>query len=179
MPVVKQTGRLSSILITCDCAALSMSMGQGVLNIGRGKQLPTLHGSCNSSRRDKPLSVFVNQRGIADKVAPVIKAYLLREEINFENLKFVFAKTMPEIPHYYVKRTPENERDYVALFNAIMKDGVVEKWRGKPYRYWYRGDGYKYWAMTSALGGQSLVINRAEVDAPTSKIDEESGAISP
>jgi len=134
-------------------------------------------GSCNCSRGTKPLSAFVKERGIADTVAPVIKAYLLREEINFENLKFVFAKTMPEIPHYYVKRTPENEKDYVALFNAIMKVGVVQKWRGKPYRYWYRGDGYKYWA-TSALG-QSLVINRAEVDAPTSKIDEESGAISP
>ena len=56
--------------------------------------------SCNCSRRDKPLSAFVKGRGIADTVAPVIKAYLLREEINFENLKFVFAKTMPEIPHY-------------------------------------------------------------------------------
>jgi hypothetical protein len=35
-------------------------------------------GSCNSSRRDKPLWVFVAQRGIADTVAPVIAAWLSR-----------------------------------------------------------------------------------------------------
>jgi hypothetical protein len=34
--------------------------------------------SCNSRRRDKPLWVFVAQQGIADTVAPVIKAYLRR-----------------------------------------------------------------------------------------------------
>jgi hypothetical protein len=32
--------------------------------------------SCNSSRGAKPLSAFVKRRGIADTVAPVIKAYL-------------------------------------------------------------------------------------------------------
>ena|SRR5690348_4048469 len=36
-------------------------------------------GRCNSSRRDKPLALFVAQRRIADTVAPVIKAYLMRE----------------------------------------------------------------------------------------------------
>jgi len=79
---------------------------------------------------------------------------------NFDHLKFVFAKT--HIPHWYVKRTPENEKDYVALFNAIRKFGRVEKWRGRPYRYWYPGDGYKYWAMTSEIH-QSWIINRAKV----------------
>ena len=34
--------------------------------------------SCNSSRRDKPLWMFVAKRGIADTVAPVIKAWLNR-----------------------------------------------------------------------------------------------------
>src|SRR5271154_3984426 len=35
-------------------------------------------GSCNSSRRDKPLWVFIAKRGIADTIAPVIKAFLGR-----------------------------------------------------------------------------------------------------
>lgn len=35
-------------------------------------------GSCNSSRGAKPPSVFVEQRGIANTVAPVIKAALAR-----------------------------------------------------------------------------------------------------
>lgn len=34
--------------------------------------------SCNSSRGAKALSAFVKERGIADTVAPVIKAYLSR-----------------------------------------------------------------------------------------------------
>lgn len=83
-------------------------------------------------------------------------------EVNFDNLKFVFAKTLPQNPHWYVKRTPQNEKDFVALFGAIQKFGRVEKWRGIPYRYWYRGDGYRYWAMTSEIR-QSWVINRGKV----------------
>jgi hypothetical protein len=35
-------------------------------------------GACNSSRGEKPLAVFVAERGIADSVAPVIKSYLSR-----------------------------------------------------------------------------------------------------
>jgi len=83
-------------------------------------------------------------------------------EVNFDNLKFVFAKTLPEIPHWYVKRTAENGKDYVSLFNAIRKFGRVEKFRGRPYRYWHPGDGWRYWAMTSAIG-QSWIINRAKM----------------
>jgi hypothetical protein len=86
---------------------------------------------------------------------------LSEADVNVENLSFVFAKTMPDIPHEYVKRTSENERDYLALFDVIKKFGRVEKWRGRPYRYWYRGD-YKYWAMTSEIR-QSRIINRAKV----------------
>ena len=37
--------------------------------------------SCNSSRGALPLPVFVEKRGIADTVAPVVKAYLSRTRI--------------------------------------------------------------------------------------------------
>src|SRR6516164_1880492 len=53
-------------------------------------------------------------------------------------------------------------RREVASFRAIRKFGRVEKWRGRPYRYWHPGDGYKYWAMTSEIR-QSWIINRAKV----------------
>jgi hypothetical protein len=43
-------------------------------------------------------------------------------------LSFRQAKTMPEAPHEYVVRTPENEAAYVALFNLIIEQGVTEKW---------------------------------------------------
>jgi hypothetical protein len=46
------------------------------------------------------------------------------------SLSFRFARTMPEIPHEYVVRSPDNEAAYVALFTAIMGHGVYECWAG-------------------------------------------------
>jgi hypothetical protein len=77
-------------------------------------------------------------------------------------LSFRVAKTMPEIPHEYVVRNPENEEAYVALFNLILEHGVDEMWRGRKYQYWYPGDGWKYWRMTSDIR-QSRVLNRCRV----------------
>ncbi len=42
-------------------------------------------------------------------------------------LSFREAKTMPESPHEYTVRTPENEAAYVALFNLIVEHGVPQK----------------------------------------------------
>jgi hypothetical protein len=87
------------------------------------------------------------------------------DSANFENLTFVFAKTMPEIQHEYVKRTPENEKDFLALFDIIQKHGRYGTFRGTRYRYWYRGDGYKYWTMTTDLKHPwARIINRAKED---------------
>ena len=84
-------------------------------------------------------------------------------ELDLSRLEFKFAKTMPETPHWYVVRSPANEADYVALFHACQRDGVDEKFGGRRYRYWYPGDGFKYWTMTTDLA-RSQVINRAKVD---------------
>ena len=78
------------------------------------------------------------------------------------SLSFRFARTMPEIPHEYVVRSPDNEAAYVALFSAIMEDGVYERWAGRHKRYLYPGDGWKYWAMTTKLQ-ESRVINRMKI----------------
>jgi hypothetical protein len=61
------------------------------------------------------------------------------------------AKTMLEAPHEYVVRTPENEAAYVALFILIGENGVQEKWGRYKYKYWYPGDGWKYWRMTNDI----------------------------
>ena len=78
-------------------------------------------------------------------------------------LSFREAKTMPESPHEYVVRTPENEAAYVALFNLIVEQGVHEKWGRYRYQYWYPGDGWKYWRMTTDIR-QSRVLNRARAE---------------
>jgi len=77
-------------------------------------------------------------------------------------LPWRFAKTMPDIPHQYTVRSPETEDDYVALFQAIMSDGVLEAYKGRKKRYLYPGDAFKYWAMTTALF-HSRVINRMRI----------------
>jgi hypothetical protein len=87
-------------------------------------------------------------------------------------LTFKFAKTMPETPHFYVVRSAENEADYVALYNAWKQHGVLEKWGGRRYRYWYAGDGWKYWAMSDDPR-QSRIINRAKVEDDDPKLLDE------
>ena len=80
----------------------------------------------------------------------------------FDQLKFVFAKTMPTFPHEYVVRSPANEAAYVRLFETIKERGVNGRYGGRTYRYWYRGDGWKYWYMGALY--QSRIINRARVE---------------
>ena len=92
-------------------------------------------------------------------------------------LAFRVAKTMPEIPHEYVVRTPENEEAYVALFNLIVAHGVHEMWRApnghkSKYQYWYPGDGWKYWRMNNDIR-YSRVLNRARADTQPAGAKEE------
>jgi hypothetical protein len=80
-----------------------------------------------------------------------------------ESLSFRVARTMPEIPHEYIVRSPDTAVAYVALFSAIMEHGVYERWAGRQQRYLYPGDGWKYWAMTTELR-ESRVINRMKIE---------------
>jgi hypothetical protein len=80
----------------------------------------------------------------------------------FNQLKFVFAKTMPEIPHEYTIRRPENWDAFMKLWDRIGERGVPGSFRGRWYKYWYRGDGYRYWNMGSKW---PYLINRAKVEA--------------
>jgi hypothetical protein len=67
-------------------------------------------------------------------------------------LSFQLARTMPELPHEYtVRRKAQDDADYVALFEAIMQRGVLERWgqNRKLARYLYPGDGWRYWSMSA------------------------------
>jgi hypothetical protein len=89
-----------------------------------------------------------------------------------DSLSFQFARTMPEIPHEYVVRSPDNEVAYVALFGAIMEYGVYENWAGRRKRYLYPGDGRKYWTMTTKLH-ESRVINRMKIEDDLERLRRE------
>jgi hypothetical protein len=65
-------------------------------------------------------------------------------------LPFRFARTMPHMPHEYVLRADaSNDADYVALYETIMRDGVIHWWRRQHARYLYPGDGWCYWSMSA------------------------------
>jgi hypothetical protein len=87
-----------------------------------------------------------------------------RGDLDLSRLTFKFAKTMPETPHWYVIMTAANEADFLALFHAVKEHGVDERWGRATYRYWYPGDGFKYWASPPYLPACKC-INRAKVDA--------------
>jgi integrase len=83
--------------------------------------------------------------------------HLQRPDPEFPALQFRFAKTMASTPHAYVRRTQENEAEYIKLGNRIGEEGVWEEWKdGRSYRYLTIGP-FKYWQM-------GHVINRARAD---------------
>jgi hypothetical protein len=79
-----------------------------------------------------------------------------------EGLVFKTAKSMPNIPHSYVVRTPENEEQYKKLFYTIIEHGTWEQFYRRRYQYLYLNDGYKYWRMDDDIN-MSKIINRAKV----------------
>jgi hypothetical protein len=90
----------------------------------------------------------------------------------FEILTFRFSRTQPELPHEYSRRDRDNpaaSAAHIRLFERILAQGVREYSPVRPgkkrYRntYWYAGDGYKYWAMTTNVDF-SLIINRTLID---------------
>jgi len=75
---------------------------------------------------------------------------------------FRVAKTMKNIPHEYTKRYEWAVDDFEAVVDWIQKNGVLEMFYSKGFRYFYPGDGYKYWTM-GAPASETIILNRARV----------------
>lgn len=72
--------------------------------------------------------------------------------------KWTFAKTMPEIPHYYVVRDQLSEKDKKIFdeFGAfIKKNGYSAKFYSKRYTYFDIGK-FKYWVIGNILNRDKL-----------------------
>jgi len=96
-------------------------------------------------------------------------------------LRFVFAKTLTHMPHWWTRRTPDNEDDYAALWRHIHDHGVMEMYASRKYKYRYPGDGFRYWymgALYNKHGGLegdrvSKIINRTRAGIqPISEADK-------
>ena len=79
-----------------------------------------------------------------------------------ESKSYRFAKTMPEIPHFYtLKREWDNLKEFEKAVSYIRENGQKELWQdGQHYTYLYV-NGWKYWTMGSPVS-ETILINRAE-----------------
>ncbi len=88
--------------------------------------------------------------------------YILNNVIeNLRNAKYVFAKSMPKIPHEYTTRAMwHNDEAFNLAVKFIQNNGVPEQFWRKIYIYLYL-DGYKYWTMGNPVK-ETNVINRVK-----------------
>ena len=72
--------------------------------------------------------------------------------------KWIFAKTMPEIPHYYIVKD-DLSNDDKKLFNEfdeyIKMNGYSRKFYSKKYIY-LNIDDYKYWVIDNILNREKI-----------------------
>ncbi len=76
--------------------------------------------------------------------------------------RWVFAKTMAEIPHYYIVRDnlSENDKKRFDEFDVfIKKNGYTEKFYSKQYTY-YNIRNYKYWVIENILNRALLELKQ-------------------
>jgi len=77
--------------------------------------------------------------------------------------KWMWAKTMPGIPHEYIVRgkTKMSEDDFLMIVHAQRDLGKVEIWGNYSFPYLYV-DGYKYWTMGDTFEN-TIILNRQKV----------------
>lgn len=74
-----------------------------------------------------------------------------------------FAKTMPQIPHWYCLLKDKGDVEEFRWFAAYIREhSVPGTFYGKTYHYFYL-DGYKYWWMDPTVEECDL-INRDKVE---------------
>jgi hypothetical protein len=84
-------------------------------------------------------------------------------------VRWQFAKTMPQWPHEYTVRKwrPDREREFFAFVELIRRDGIVKPWPRDAARPRYRLtylelDSWEYWSMGAPVP-ETTVINRARL----------------
>lgn len=77
--------------------------------------------------------------------------------------RWIFAKTMPQNPHFYTLRKEWKDSHFVAVVELMRRYGYQEKFAGRNYTQ-FNVNGYKYWTMGSPID-QTILINRKPVTA--------------
>ena len=77
-----------------------------------------------------------------------------------EKSRWIFAKTMPQNPHYYMLRKESDDSEFVRFVEIIRKYGYRNKYEG----YWYTQlnvNNWFYWTMGARVD-ITILINRKE-----------------
>lgn len=78
------------------------------------------------------------------------------------NNEWTFAKTMPQIPHWYtLRRKAGREEDFVAFVQEIRFRGVQRPFGRRTFTY-LDFDGWTYWTMGAPVE-ETILINRARL----------------
>lgn len=76
---------------------------------------------------------------------------------------WVFAKSMPKFPHYYIVREKiNNDQLFNEIVDSLRKNGQPRRWHGREFIYFDAGR-YTYWTMGADIS-DTRIINRAEID---------------
>ncbi len=77
--------------------------------------------------------------------------------------KWIFAKTMPQNPHWYtLHKDWENRSDFIGVVEFIREHGYAGYYGRTKYMY-LNINGFKYWTMGAAASATTL-INRAKLN---------------
>lgn len=78
------------------------------------------------------------------------------------NHEWTFAKTMPQIPHWYtLRRNAKRDEDFAAFVQEIRFRGIVRQFGSKSFTY-FDLDGWTYWTMGAPVE-ETILINRARL----------------
>jgi hypothetical protein len=71
-----------------------------------------------------------------------------------------FAKSMPHLPHWYVRQGDVAEQDFKAFLTYMERHGFRARWRHLPANSYLELDGWRYWTMPGRGEPSITIINR-------------------
>lgn len=79
------------------------------------------------------------------------------------SVRWVFAKTMPNIPHQYTVKDWGDPEAFDRIVAGIKEHGYLARWRTKPPNYYLEHNGLRYWWIEP-------VINRCFIGQPVNEV---------
>ena len=80
-----------------------------------------------------------------------------------DSFSFVFAKTMPQSPHWYSVRKNENaDVNFNKVVQFIRDNGYVTQFKGRDYTC-FNYNGFQYWTMGAPVH-ETTILNRAKIN---------------